>query len=94
MNNRRHLYNIFSRHKSKERASLSSLPFVIDGPLMDAFHVAELNQLIVESYNGEKTSNLTKGTKKPISVQLITNNFEMKDDKRYVHIIITIPTSM
>lgn len=75
-------YSQGSRAFFLERASLSSIPFIVDDPTPEASRGSELGQLIVESYNGGKTSNLRKGSSKPISSPLITTNYDLRNERR------------
>ena len=49
-----------------ERASLSSLPFGVDDPAKDTSQATDISNLIIEIFNEGKTSNLWKGSSKPL----------------------------
>lgn len=69
-----------------ERSSLSSLPYAIDDPPKTARNSVDINDLIVDLYNGCKTANLKSGSTKPVSIPLIATNYNIQQDARYLKI--------
>ena len=68
-----------------ERASISTLPFAIDDPPMaKSGSSLDINDLIVDMYNGCKTANLRKGSLKPFSIPIVATNYNLKQHQRYV----------
>ena len=66
-----------------ERAAVSSLPFAIDDPPRGRVGSAlDINDLIVDLYNGCKTANLRKGSLVPNSIPMIATNFSLNGDHR------------
>ena len=69
-----------------ERAAISSLPFSIDDPPRSRSRSAmDLNDLIVDLFNGCKTVNLQKGSLEPYSIPLVATNFNIDSDQRYTN---------
>ena len=69
-----------------ERAAISSLPFSIDDPPRSRSGSAmDLNDLIVDLFNGCKTANLRKGSQEPHSIPLVATNFNIDSDQRYTN---------
>ena len=69
-----------------ERAAILSLPFAIDDHHRSKSGSSSLdvNDLIVDLYNGCKTANLQKGSLVPHSVPIVATNFNLNNDQRYV----------
>ena len=66
-----------------ERAAISSLPFAInDPPMTKSGSSLDVNDLIVDLYNGCKTAKLRKGSLVPHSVPIIATNFQLKTEQR------------
>lgn len=67
-----------------ERSSVSSLPYAIDDPPKGRSkgNSVDINDLIVDLYNGCKTANLRSGPLKQLSVPLIATNFNLKKEER------------
>ena len=65
-----------------EKSSVSSLPFAIDDPpkASSQKNCVDINDLIVDFYNGCKTANLRSGSTKPVSIPLIAT--DIKSDVR------------
>ena len=74
-----------------ERAAISSLPFAIDDPpkAKSGSSALDVNDLIVDLYNGCKTANLRKGSLVPHSVPIVATNFSLIGDQRCVHMTFT-----
>ena len=68
-----------------ERAAISTLPIAIDDPPMakSVSSSLDINDLIVDLYNGCKTANLRKGSSEPQSIPIIATNFNLKTQQRY-----------
>ena len=70
-----------------ERAAISTLPFAIDDPPMaKSGSSLDINDLIIDTYNGCKTANLRKGSLQPFSVPIIGTNFDLKQHQRYGYV--------
>lgn len=69
-----------------ERAAILSLPFATDDPPRSKGGSSSLdvNDLIVDLYNGCKTANLRKGSLVPHSVPIVATNFNLSNDQGYV----------
>ena len=69
-----------------DRSAESTLPYVIDDPNLKGnsskTNFLDLNELIIDVYNGAKSANAVKGSKKPHSAPLIATNFDLKSDTR------------
>lgn len=71
-----------------ERSSASTLPFGIDDPNIGASgkkskaNFLDIPELIIDLYNGAKTGNSVKGSKRPLSIPIIATNFSVKGDPR------------
>ena len=66
-----------------ERAAISTLPFCIDDPpRVRSGSSLDINDLIVDLYNGCKTANLRKGSLKPHSTPIVATNFNLDSDQR------------
>lgn len=70
-----------------DRSAESTLPYGIDDPNLKGkgskTNFLDLQELIVDLYNGAKSVNAVKGSKKPHSAPVISTNFDLKGDKRY-----------
>ena len=69
-----------------QRASESTLPFGIDDPQISSSSKTnrlELPELVVDLFNGAKSANAVKGSKKPRSAPIVATNFNLKSDPRY-----------
>ena len=75
-----------------ERSSLSSIPYVIDDPpkTTSRNNSVDINDIIVDSYNASITGNLKSGYKKPISAAMISTNFSIKPEPRWVMMSINL----
>ena len=74
-----------------ERATISSLPFAIDDPPMTKSGSSlDVNDLIVDLYNGCKTANLRRGSMVPHSIPIIATNFQLKPQQRFDNTIVCI----
>ena len=70
-----------------ERSSVSSLPYAIDDPpkaSKSKGNSVDINDLVVDLYNGCKTANLRSGPLKPLSIPLIASNYDLKKEERLV----------
>ena len=66
-----------------ETAAISSLPFAIDDtPRSRSGSALDINDLIVDLYNGCKIANLRKNSLKPNSIPIIATNFFLDSDQR------------
>ncbi len=72
-----------------ERSSVSSIPFVIDDPPKSSskYNTIDVNDVIVDCYNGLMSGNVKSGVAKPLSSAMISTNFDIKADARYVPIL-------
>ena len=68
-----------------ERSSAFSIPFVIDDPpkLSSRYNTIDINDVIVDSYNGLQSRNVKRGCTRPVSSTMISTNFEIKSEARY-----------
>jgi hypothetical protein len=68
------------------RSSESTLPYGIDDPNLKGTktNFLDLNELIVDLYNGAKSANAHKGSQKPRSSPILATNFNLKNDSRYI----------
>ena len=68
----------------RQRAMLSTLPFSIDDPPKSTARNSsvDVNELIIDFYNGGKTADLQKGSQKPRSIPVFASNFELKAQDR------------
>ena len=68
-----------------ERACVSSMPFAIDDLQKQTSRNTSVNvsDLIIDLYNGTKTTNLHKGSLKPKSAPLVATNYDIKSDDQY-----------
>lgn len=73
-----------------DRSAESTLPYGIDDPQMQATsgrsksNFIDLQELIVDLYNGAKTANAVKGSRKPRSAPIVATNFDLVRNHRYV----------
>ena len=69
-----------------ERSSVSSIPFVIDDPPKSSsrYNIIDINDVIVDSYNGLMSRNVKSGCARPISSVMISTNFDIKSEARYL----------
>ena len=71
-----------------ERSAESTLPYAIDDPVLKASKSSikanslDLQELIVDVYNGAKSANASKGSRKPISAPFVATNFDIGSDVR------------
>lgn len=71
-----------------ERASESTLPFVVDDPNLQGSkgstkaNFLDVHEIVVDLYNGAKTANALKGSRTPRSVPLIASNFNIQHNSR------------
>jgi len=72
-----------------ERAAISPVPFATDDPPISKSGSSSLdvNDLIIDLYNGCKTANLRKGSLVPQSVPIVATNFSLGGDQRHVEIL-------
>ena len=67
----------------RQRAAMSTLPFGIDDPPQVSRNSnLDINDLIIDLYNGGKTADLKRGSVKPYSLPVIATNFPLKPDDR------------
>ena len=68
-----------------ERSSASSIPFVIDDPPKSSsrYNTIDINDIIVDSYNGLMSGNVKSGCTRPVSSVMISTNFDIKSEARY-----------
>ena len=77
-----------------DRSSMTTLPFGIDDPNINASGVKSkanflnMAELVINFYNGARTANCLKGSKKPLSLPLVATNFMFKHDARYTNMLI------
>ena len=72
-----------------ERAAICTLPYSIDDPPRSKSGTLDINDLIIDLYNGFKTANLRKGSLEPLSTPLIASNFNISSDNRYISALIS-----
>ena len=48
----------------------------------------DMAELVINFYNGARTANCLKGSKKPLSLPLVATNFMFKHDARYTNMLI------
>ncbi len=71
-----------------ERSAKSTLPYAIDDPLLKGTsktskaNSLDLQELIVDIYNGAKSANANKGSRVPISAPYVATNFHVGSDER------------
>ena len=70
-----------------ERASDCSLLFVIDDPNLGKgkstkANYLDVNELVVDMYNGAKTANALRGSRTPLSIPIIASNFPVCGNTR------------
>ena len=69
-------------------SSESTLPYGIDDPLLKGTagssktNLLDVRELVVDLYNGAKSANALKGSRRPRSAPIIASNFDLKDDSR------------
>ena len=75
-----------------ERSSVSSIPFVIDDPPKSSsrYNTVDINDVIVDSYNGLMSGNAKSGCARPMSSAMISTNYDIKSDARYACMIDTV----
>lgn len=72
-----------------ERSSESTLLFVVDDPNLKGAkgstraNYLDIEELVVDLYNGAKTGNAVSGSKTPRSAPVIASNFDVKSKSRY-----------
>lgn len=73
-----------------DRSSRSALPFAIEeaskGKAKSRTNQLDLTELIVDLYNGVRSTNMRTGSMKPKSIPIIASNFGIEDMERYVWI--------
>ena len=67
-----------------ERSSVSSIPYVIDNPPKSAsrYNSIDINDVIVDSYNGLMSGNVKSGCTAPMSSVMISPYFDIKSEAR------------
>lgn len=70
-----------------DRSAESTLPYGIDDPNLkksgaSKSNFLDFNELVIDLYNGAKSANALKGSKKPHSAPIIATNFDLNDDSR------------
>ena len=68
-----------------ERSSISSIPYVIDDPPKSSskYNTIDMNDVIVDSFNGLMSGNVKSGSAKPVSCAMISTNYDVKSEARY-----------
>ena len=71
-----------------ERSCRSSLPFAIEeaskGKSKTRANQLDLTELIIDLYNGVRSTNMRTGSIKPKSIPVVASNFDIDDVDRYV----------
>ena len=71
-----------------ERSCRSSLPFAIEeaskGISKTKANQLDLTELIIDLYNGVRSTNMRTGSIKPKSIPVVASNFDIDDVERYV----------
>ena len=57
-----------------ERASVSTIPFAVDNPSKQVTKQNDLNDMVVDFYNGGKTASLQRGVVSAKSIPLLAIN--------------------
>lgn len=78
-----------------ERSSASAIPFVIDDPPKSSsrYNTIDVNDIIVDSYNGLLSRNIKSGCTRPVSSVMISTNFDIKSEARISTRAVLIPFS-
>ena len=66
-----------------ERASVSTLPFAVDDPSAMSNKQYNLNDVIVDLYNGGRSASMRKGVTCAASIPIVAINHSLSQDERY-----------
>ena len=76
-----------------ERASRSSIPFAIEEARGSRKNTGsnnlDLSELVMALSNGSRSANMKTGSLKPVTVPIISSNFDLEDIERFVENIVT-----
>ena len=76
-------YSKVTKEKVLQLCASSSLPVAVDDPESKS----QMSRLIIDLYNGARSSSITHGDRKPSSTCIISANFTTIEQQRYGHVL-------